>query len=81
MVLSYFPVFLKVESEYEKCLINALGKLPCTSYVFPLENSLVMILHYDPLDSVKSILRSFEKLEENAIVDSFLLYAPIVYTK
>ncbi len=77
----YNPVFLKIYSDCEKSIVSALNKFPCTSYVFPLSDALVVILHYDPLDSAVDIVKSFEKLEEKAIIDSFLLYFPIIYTK
>ena len=78
---SYIPIFLEIHSDYEKSIVTALRKFPCTSYVFPLSDALVVILHYDPLDSVVDIVKSFEKLEEKAIIDNFLLYYPIIYTK
>lgn len=78
---SYNPIFLSLKTGYEKSVIKALEKLPCTSYVFPLETRLVVILFYDPLDTVVRLVNALEKLEEIAIINNYLLYCPIIFTK
>lgn len=77
----YSPLFLRLKTQNETNIIKGLEKLPCTSYVFPLDRSLVLILFYDSKDDIITLLNILQKKEENAIIDSYLLYSPIVYTK
>jgi hypothetical protein len=69
---NYLKAFLLVNSNYENRITSALRKLPCTTYVFPLEESLVIILFHE---SVTMTLEFLEKIEEKAIIDSYLLYS------
>lgn len=75
---SYSPVFLKLESEYESSIVSALKNLSTTSYVFPLEESLVLVLFFYPTENIVGILKAIEKLEEMAIVTNHLFYSPII---
>lgn len=59
---------------YETALVNNLQRLPCTTYVFPLEKELLLFLCHEGIEKVMEISR---KMEEKAFIDSFLLYAPI----
>ena len=67
----YLKAFLLINSDYELKIVSALRKLPCTTYVFPLEESLVIVLFHE---SVTKTLEFLEKIEEKAIIDSYLLY-------
>ncbi|MGD2248418.1 MAG: hypothetical protein PVF58_08415 [Candidatus Methanofastidiosia archaeon] len=78
---NYKPAFIKLHSEYEKGIIDNLKKLSCTTYVFPLEKSLVLILFYDVLDTIVDLVKILEKMEEMALIENQLLYCPILYTK
>ena len=71
-------VFLMIYSDYEFSLIEALSKLPCTTYVFPLENSIILGLFHE---SISDILETLQKMEEKAIIDDYLLYNPLAYSK
>ena len=39
---SYLQSFMRVRSDYEAEIVSALERLPCTTYVFPLEKELVI---------------------------------------
>jgi len=74
---NYSQAFLRVFSGYEKSLIESLPNLPCTSYVYPLEEGLILVLFHE---STEVLLESFEKLEEMAIIDGYLLFNPIAHS-
>jgi len=71
----YQRMLLKIHSEYEKGIVASLKKLPCTSYVFPLEKESILILFHD--DEPK-ILKTFQKMREIGIINDYLFYVPIV---
>jgi hypothetical protein len=56
--------------------VTALQKLPCTTYVFPLENELILTLFSE---NATKVLQIVEKMEEKAIIDDSLLYNPIAH--
>lgn len=70
----YGQAFLRVHTKHEESIVNALKKLPCTSYVFPFEKGLALGLFHE---GVKDILLVIEKMEETGIIDDYLLYSPI----
>ena len=70
----YGQAFLRIHTDYEKSIIRALGELPCTSYIFPLEKGLIVGLFHD---GIKDILEVIEKMEKKAVIDDYLLYTPI----
>jgi hypothetical protein len=74
---SYYKAFLRISSDYEAKIVNALEKLPCTSYVFPLEKELILLLFHE---DTQKIITLMEKMEEKTIIDGFLLYAPLYYS-
>lgn len=74
----YLKTFLEIRSEYEVSITKALKRLPCTTYVYPLEKSVLVILFHESTEKVLEIL---EKTEERAIIDSYLLYSPLVHSK
>ncbi len=67
-------MFLKIESEYETGIVKALEKLPCTTYVFPLENDLIIILFHNDENKILALLK---KMKEIDIVNDYLLYVPV----
>ncbi|MGC1121534.1 MAG: hypothetical protein WBA22_10620 [Candidatus Methanofastidiosia archaeon] len=72
----YQQLVLKLSSKYEEGIVDELRKLPCTSYVFPLENSLFIALFHENTDFTMDII---QKLEERAIIDDCLLFNPLTY--
>lgn len=75
-VPSYNQSFLRLFSNYEESIIEALTWLPCTTYVYPLEKGIILCLFHK---SIKTILDVLEKMEEMAILDGYLLYNPVAY--
>lgn len=70
----YRQAFLRIHTKYEKSLVKALEKLPCTTYVYPLEKGMALnVFHEDSND----LMSKFKKLEEMGILDHYLLYTPI----
>lgn len=67
----YKYAFLKIKTDFESDIVKALEKLPCTSYVYPLEKSLIIILFHEDIDHVTLALK---KLEKKETVESYLLY-------
>jgi len=53
-------------------------QVSCTTYVFPLENSIILGLFHE---SISDILETLQKMEEKAIIDDYLLYNPLAYSK
>ncbi len=74
---SYLEAFLRLYSEYEENIVKILSKLPCTSFVYPIEEELVVRLFHE---SIVVLLETLEKLEEMAIIDGYLLFNPIAYS-
>ena len=74
---SYFEVFLRLYSEYEKGIIEILSKLPCTSFVYPIKKEIIVRLFHE---SIVVLLDTLGKLEEMAIIDGYLLFNPIAYS-
>ena len=72
----YDQAFVRVETKYETGIVKALEMLPCTTYVFPLEEMLVLGLFHE---GVRDLMDVFQKFEETGIIDSYLLYVPLVY--
>ena len=77
----YSPAFLRLKTDHEVSIIQALRKLPSTTYVFPLEDSISLVLYYDLDSAIVHLMELLEKMEEMAIINSYLLYSPIVYTQ
>lgn len=73
----YQYAFLKIETDFESSFVKALEKLPCTSYVYPMEGCIITILFHENIDVLISVLK---KLEKKEILDSYLLYNPLMCT-
>lgn len=70
----YLKSFLHIHSCYETSFIDALGKLSCTSYVYPLRDGFITSIFHDNTNDLMAVI---EKLEETGIVESYLLYTPL----
>jgi DNA-binding Lrp family transcriptional regulator len=73
----YDTAFMKLETEFEKSIIKKLKKLPCTTYVFPLEDSIVLIIFHE---GIKDMLFLTKKIEEIGLSDDLLLSVPLAST-
>jgi len=71
----YQKVIIRIHSNFEKAIVNSLKKFPCTSYVFPLNDELVITLFHE---NIGDILPVIEKIEEKAFIDDYLLYIPVI---
>jgi len=72
----YDKAFLRIYSRYEKDIVRALERLPCTTHVFPLEKELILILYHE---SISKLMDTIQKMEEVGIIDDYLLYIPLTY--
>jgi DNA-binding Lrp family transcriptional regulator len=70
----YDKIFLHLDSEYESSIVKALRKLPCTSYVYPLEKKMVCVLFYD---EIRYVLMLTRKMEEKDLTKDILLSVPL----
>lgn len=70
----YFKSLITLKTDFEKGFINILEKLPCTSYVFPLEDEIVSVIFHE---GVHELLFSFKKFEEKGYKIKYLLQVPL----
>jgi len=70
----YDRSFVIAHSDYEKDFVSSLGKLPCTSYVYPLEEELALILFHE---GINGLITAFQKLEEVEVIRDYLLLVPV----
>jgi hypothetical protein len=73
---NYHQSLIILESDYEKGLVDAFTKLPCTTYVFPLENETVMIFFHE---GVNDLMFALKKLEEKGYIEYHLLLVPLYW--
>lgn len=73
---NYRYLYLRINSDYEIDLVEAFRQLPCTTYIYPFEKEINVILFYE---SHEKILDLLEKLKEIGILNDYLLYIPIVH--
>jgi hypothetical protein len=72
----YHKSLVIAETDYEKGVVKSLQKLPCTSYVYPLEEELVLtVFHEDVVD----LMFAFKRLEEKGIVTKHFLLVPLYW--
>ncbi len=74
---NYLKAFVKIDSDFENSIAEALKNLTSTNYVFPLEKNFILVLFHE--SSVK-ILEFLRKMEEMAIIDDYLLYSILAST-
>ena len=72
----YSKMVLRVRTKCEIALVKNLELLPCTSYVFPLQNEITVTLFHEDENGV---LGSLEKMKEIGALRDYLLYTPIAY--
>ncbi len=73
---SYKQMYIRLTTDFEQSIVEALGKLPCTSYVFPLEHEIDVNLFHE---NESLILLSLKKLKEAGMIHDYLLYVPVAY--
>ena len=70
----YQQSFIIARSCHEKGLLNAFSRMPCTSYFFPLEEEIILILFHENINDLMSAIR---KLEEKGYIEKYLLQVPL----
>jgi hypothetical protein len=70
----YQQALIMVHSNYEKGLLDAFSRMPCTSYLFPLEKEIILILFHENVNDLMSAIR---KLEEKGYFEKYLLQVPL----
>jgi len=73
----YRQTFLRIQSNYEKDLINAFSKLSTTTYVYPLGNELNVVAFHD---NSNKFLKNIQKLEEKGIIENYYVSVPLEST-
>jgi hypothetical protein len=71
---NYHQSLVILESDYEKGLVDAFSKLPCTTYVFPLEDEMALGVFHE---GVNDLMFSLKKIEEKGFLRSHLLLVPL----
>ncbi len=72
----YVQSLLLVKSDHEKGLVDSLSKLPCTTYVFPLEKEIALGIFHEGVDD---LMFAFKKLEEKGYIKKHLLLVPLYW--
>jgi len=70
----YHKSLIIMKTDYEEHFVKSLTRLPCTSYVFPLEEEIVVIIFHDGVDD---LMYSLKKLEEKGYIKYHLLLVPL----
>ena len=73
---NYRYIYLRIKSDYEISLIDSFKKLPCTTYIYLLDDEMNVIIFYK---SHFLILETLKKLKEIGILSNYLLYIPIIH--
>ena len=73
----YKQAFLKINTEYEKSLIEALRELPCTTYVLPLDEGLMINIFHE---GVNELMTALQEIEEIGILKTYSLQVPLTYS-
>ena len=73
---AYMQGFFKIQTKYEESVVRALRKLPCTTYIYPLENELLINLFHENINIVMTVIG---KMEENGIIERYALFTPLWY--
>ncbi|MGC1122620.1 MAG: Lrp/AsnC family transcriptional regulator [Candidatus Methanofastidiosia archaeon] len=71
---SYLKLLLQVRTQYEKSFVNALERLPCTSFVAPLEEGLAVGVFHE---NINDMMAAIGRLEEMGVIDDYCIYTPL----
>lgn len=72
----YDKMFLRIQTQYEKSLLDALSHYPCTCYVYPFERDMAVVIFHN---STYKLMITIQKLEEIGIIDSYSLSVPLIH--
>ena len=70
----YLQSLVILKTDFETGFVKSLKKLPCTSYIFPLEDELAIILFHEGVNDLMFMLKKFE---EKGFIDYHFLLVPI----
>ena len=65
---NYMKSYFRIHTKYEKSLVTALEFLPCTSYVYPFDNGLLISIFHE---NIKVLMQIFKKLESMGVVEHY----------
>jgi len=74
---AYMQAHCMIHTDYEQSIITALKRLPCTSYVYPLEKGLLINIFHE---NINILMTLFGKLAEMGIIDSYIQLTPLWYS-
>lgn len=74
---NYMKNQIRIYSKYEKSLVESFKKLPCTTYVYPLEEGILITLFHENINIVMTLMG---KMEERGIIGYYELSTPLWYT-
>jgi hypothetical protein len=72
----YQQSLIVLKTKYEKDFTRILGKLPCTTYVFPLQDEIVLNVFHE---GVVDVMFAIKKLEEKGYIDYHFLLIPLYW--
>jgi predicted transcriptional regulator len=70
----YRQSLFKIETKYEVSLVKAFKLLPCTTYVYPFENSLAVNFFHD---NVNILMTFMKKMEERGVIERYSMFIPL----
>ena len=70
----YLQSLVVLKTDYEIGFVKSLHKLPCTSYIFPLEDELAIVMFHEGVNDLMFMLKKFE---EKGFIDYHFLLVPI----
>lgn len=73
---AYMKNQIRIYTKYEQSLVHSLKRLPCTTYVYPLEKGLLIDIFHENINIVMTI---FGKMEEMGVIDYYAQLTPLWY--
>lgn len=73
---AYMQSLCRIYTNYEQSVVNSLKRLPCTSYVYPLEKGLLVNVFHENINILMAV---FGKMEEMGIIDYYAQLTPQWY--
>lgn len=73
----YHKSFIVADSNHEMGLVRAFSELPCTTYVFPLEEELLFLIFHE---NINDLMLFFKKIEEKRYIEKYFLCIPLYFT-
>jgi hypothetical protein len=71
---NYDKSLIILRTDYETELVNSLGMLPCTTYVYPLEEEIVLMIFHK---GINDLMCAFKKLKREGYISNYYLFTPL----